>query len=360
MKMNSLRFVFLMMSVLVISCSSGGNDETSKGPEIKPEPPVSKDYTSYKTGNETDKETDPIGGVCLMGGATESDEAMKWFLERAQGGDVLVLRTSGSDGYNNYMYSRLGVELNSVETIVCKNANASADPYLHEKINNAEAIWFAGGDQWEYVSFWRDTKVAELINKGITERNIVIGGTSAGMAIMGGFYYSAENGSVKSDEALQNPYNKDVSIGSSKFIENEILADVITDTHYDNPDRKGRHVTFLARINKEMNVIGKGIACDEYTAVCIDENGLARVYGGAPEHDDNAYFIQPNPEIENNTPEICEENTPLEWNKEKEALKVYAVKGTTNGENTFDLTDWKTGDGGVWETWYVVGGTLYE
>ncbi|MCH4822657.1 Type 1 glutamine amidotransferase-like domain-containing protein [Gramella lutea] len=215
------------MSTFLISCSSGENDEIPTDPDIKPEPPISKDYTSYKTGSETDKETDPIGGICLMGGATESDEAMKWFLERAKGGDVLVLRTSGSDGYNNYMYSRLGVELNSVETIVCKNANASSDPDLHEKIKNAEAIWFAGGDQWDYVSFWRDTKVAELINKGIKERNIVIGGTSAGMAIMGGFYYSAENGSVRSDEALQNPYNRDVTIGNSKFIENDILADVI-------------------------------------------------------------------------------------------------------------------------------------
>jgi hypothetical protein len=45
---------------------------------------------------------------------------MKWFLQRANGGDILVLRTTGSNGYNSYLYSGLGVTVNSVETIVCK------------------------------------------------------------------------------------------------------------------------------------------------------------------------------------------------------------------------------------------------
>ncbi|QLE03127.1 cyanophycinase [Galbibacter sp. BG1] len=348
-----------MIGILAISCSSGGNDETPVDPEPNPSP-APLNYTSYKVGAETDVKTEPLGGVCLMGGATENDRAMKWFLDRANGGDVLVLRTSGSDGYNNYLYSELGADINSVETIVCKNADASADTYIHDKINKAEAIWFAGGDQWDYVSFWRGTKVAELINKGIAERNMVVGGTSAGMAIQGGFYYSAQRGSVKSDEALEDPYNQDMTIGSEMFIDNKFLADVITDTHYDNPDRKGRHVAFLARINKESDLVGKGIACDEYTSVYIDEKGLATIYGGAPEYDDNAYFIQPNPEISGNTPEVCKEGTPLEWNKEKMALKVYAVKGTNDGAHTFDLTNWETANGGEWQYWYVENGKLKD
>ena len=68
----------------------------------------SQSYTSFFTGNSTDLVTQPIGGVCLMGGAGESDEAMIWFLERAAGGDVVVLRATGSDGYNDYMYLDLG------------------------------------------------------------------------------------------------------------------------------------------------------------------------------------------------------------------------------------------------------------
>ena len=50
-------------------------------------------YTSYFTGNTTDVVVNALGGVCLMGGASEDDNAMQWFLQRANGGDVLVLRT---------------------------------------------------------------------------------------------------------------------------------------------------------------------------------------------------------------------------------------------------------------------------
>ncbi len=319
-----------------------------------------QNYTSYFTGNTTDLSVVPSGGICLMGGATENDNAMTWFLQQANGGDVLVLRASGSDGYNNYMYSGLGVSVNSVETIVFNNSSASSEAYIHQKIQRAEAIWFAGGDQWDYISYWRNSAIDSLINDAISSRNIVVGGTSAGMAIQGGFYFSAQNGTVTSSTALSNPFDNNVTVDSLPFISNQFLSDVITDTHYDNPDRKGRHLVFLARILVDYGIEVKGIACDEYTAICIDTNGIARVYGDYPNYDDNAYFIQTNCELTSVTPENCSANNPLNWNLGNEAIKVYSIKGTTNGSNTFDLNDWETGTGGVWEDWYIDNGVLNE
>lgn len=293
-----------------------------------------------------------------MGGASEHDNAMKWFLEQANGGDVLVLRTSGSNGYNDYMLNQLGVNINSVETIVCHNASASQETYLHNKIKNAEAIWFAGGDQWTYVSYWRDTPVDSLINIAINERKAVIGGTSAGMAIQGGFYFSAQYGTVTSGTALNNPYNNAVTVSNEPFLQNQFLVDVITDTHYDNPDRRGRHVVFLSRIMKDFQIIGKGIACEEYTAICIDTLGLCKIFGEYPAYDEDIYFIQPNCELVDMAPEVCLSSLPLTWNHGGAALKVYHAKGTLTGVQTFDLSDWKTGNGGVWEHWSVDGGVL--
>jgi cyanophycinase-like exopeptidase len=315
-------------------------------------------YTSYFTGNANDFLTTPLGGVCLMGGATEDDEAMKWFLNRANGGDILVLRASGADGYNNYLYSELGVSVNSVETIVFNSASASNDAYIHQKINQAEAIWITGGNQWNYISYWRNTAIDSLINKAIAERNIVIGGTSAGMAIQGSHYFTAENNTVSSAAALQNPFNTNVTVSSSPFLQVPYMQNIITDTHYDNPDRRGRHSVFLARILVDEGIQARGIACDEYTAVCIDDSGIARVYGGHPTYDDNAYFIQVNCEIENNVPENCTNGNPLTWNQGGAALKVYAVKGTSTGANTFDLNDWQTGIGGEWQHWSVNNGVF--
>jgi cyanophycinase-like exopeptidase len=321
---------------------------------------IGQNYTSFKIGNTTDVMTNPSGGVCLMGGATEDDNAMKWFLENANGGDVLVLRTSGGSGYNSYFYEDLGVQLNSVETIVCHNESASHEAYLIQKIQQAEAIWFAGGDQWTYISYWRNSPVASAINDAITNRNIVIGGTSAGMAIQGSYYFSAQNGTVTSTAALNNPFNSQMSVQDLPFIQNEYLNGVITDTHFDNPDRKGRVTTFLARMNTDFGIFGKAIACDEYTAVCIDHQGIAKVFGGFPNYDDNAYFIQTNCEIENPIPEVCIPSNPLTWQLDGAAIKVYQIKGTANGAHSFDLNDWQMGVGGTWKNWSVNQGVFSE
>lgn len=320
----------------------------------------SQSYTQYFTGNPEDVSPEPQGGVCLMGGATESDPAMRWFLQRATGGDILVLRASGSDGYNNYLYSELGVAVNSVETIVFHTAAAASEDYIHRKIKQAEAIWFAGGDQWKYVSYWRHSPIGQLINEAIQARNIVIGGTSAGMAILGGIYFSAENGTITSTQALSNPYDPKMAVDSNFFLQAPYLQNTLTDTHYDNPNRKGRHIAFLARMVKDYGIAAKGIACEEYTAVCIDENGIASVFGGHPQHDDNAFFIQTNCELETPSPEVCAPGEVLTWDRGGMAVKVYQVKGTPQGQNTFNVQDWISGQGGTWQRWYVKNGNLLE
>lgn len=321
---------------------------------------LGQNYTSYFTGNNTDMIAYPAGGVCMMGGATEDDNAMKWFLQRADGGDILVLRASGSNGYNDYLYSQLGVTVNSVETIVFNNAAAADEAYIHQKINQAEAIWFAGGDQWDYVRYWRNSPVDSLINIGIKERNVVVGGTSAGMAILGGFYFTARYGTVTSQQALANPYSSLVNVDSASFLKTGFMDEVITDTHFDNPDRRGRLMVFLARIFKDYGLYSRAIACDEYTAVCVDTTGIAKVFGGYPPHQDNAYFIQSNCELSSPAPEVCQLGSPLTWDLNGNALKVYRIKGTATGTNYFDLNDWKTGNGGTWLDWYVKTGTFFE
>lgn len=317
---------------------------------------AAQSYTSYFTGSSTDIAPQPMGGVCMMGGATEHDGAMAWFLQRANGGDVLVLRASGSNGYNDYMYSELG-GINSVETIVFNSATAATDPYVLGRIDKAEAIWFAGGDQWNYVGYWRNSPVAEHINQALTQRNIAIGGTSAGMAILGGFYFTAQNGSVTSSTALANPYAAAVTVSNDPFLEVPFMANVITDTHYDDPDRRGRHAVFLARMVADHGVEARGIACNEYVAVTVAPDGIAHVWGDWPNYQEYAFFLQVNC-VEPSAPEVCVAGQPLTWQRGGEAVKVYKVPGLMQGGNWFDLNDWKTGDGGAWEHWTVQAGSF--
>jgi hypothetical protein len=65
-----------------------------------------QNYTSYFSGDTADVNTVTSPFTVLMGGATENDSAMIRFLENSGGGDIVVLRASGSNGYNAYMYSQ--------------------------------------------------------------------------------------------------------------------------------------------------------------------------------------------------------------------------------------------------------------
>jgi cyanophycinase len=221
----------------------------------------------------------------MMGGRTENDNAMRWFLSRAQGGDVLVLRASGTDGYNDYFFSELGIEINSVETLVFQEK--TEDKSIIDKIDLAEAIWFAGGDQEKYVAYWKDSAVENALQRAI-DRGAVIGGTSAGMAILGEFVWTGEE--IVSD-----------------FLSIPFLENTITDSHFSERDR-------MSRLQGFINDTGaKGIAADEYTAICIDTEGLAKVYG--EEEEDFAFFISEN-------------------------LEVNQVLGLPDGNNSFDLSAW--------------------
>jgi cyanophycinase-like exopeptidase len=317
----------------------------------------SQNYTSFFVGSSNDVSTNPQFGICLMGGASENDAAMQWFLNLADGGDVVVIRTSGSDGYNDYMFNQLGVNLNSVETIRIENANGALDAYVLQKISQAEAIWFAGGDQSEYVSFFKNTDFEDAINTHINVKQYPIGGISSGMAIMGEYYFDALNGTVTSAEALNNPYNSKVSLGVSDFVDVPFLSNTITDTHYDNPDRKGRQSVFLARLQELTGERVYGIGLDEFTAACIDSNGIAHVYGEYPTFNDTAYFVQINC-LDNTIPENLSPSQALEWNLNQEAIKAYIVQGNASGSNSFDLNTWESGNGGTWENWWVNQGTL--
>ena len=316
-------------------------------------------YTSYFTGNPVDSNAVPQFGVCMMGGATEHDEAMKWLLRKANGGDVVVLRSSGSNGYNDYLFEELGVNVNSVETLVITSVAGAENPYVLDKVAHAELIWFAGGDQYDYVSFFRDSALGDLLNAYINIKHGPIGGTSAGMAILGGKYFSAQNGSATSEQALSNPYNTRMILGVDDFLHIPFMENVITDTHYDNPDRKGRQTAFLARFKTDLGIDVNGIACNEYVAVCVGSDGIAHVYGDYPNYDEFAYFIQPNCSNTGNV-ETCLANRPLTWNYDGEAIKAYKVPGTMNGANYFDLNNWKAaiGSGGSWEDWSVNNGNF--
>src|SRR5205823_625863 len=150
---------------------------------------AAKQYSYFRVGNANDVTTSTTPGTVLMGGSTDVDAAFQWMCQRSGGGDFLVIRATGTDAYNPYIQSLCPGE-NSVATLIIPNATAANDPFVASTINNAEALWIAGGDQSNYINFWTGSAVQNGLN-ALIARGVPIGGTSAGMNVLSQFVYSA-------------------------------------------------------------------------------------------------------------------------------------------------------------------------
>lgn len=296
------------------------------------------------SGDEKDVVVKTEFGIVLMGGSTDVDEAFKWMINRAPGGDFVIIRASGSVGYNDYIY-KMG-NVNSVETLLINSTEKANLTETARILRGADALFIAGGDQANYVKFWSNTEVSKAIDFLVNEKKIPIGGTSAGCAVLGDIIFDAMHDTVQSDEALANPYDEKVSLSKS-FIRIPLLKDIITDQHYSQRKRQGRHVTFIARMKKEFGLNARGIAVDEKTAVCITEKGDAKVLG-----ENKAFFIAAG----KNGPEICSMGSPLHWYQNRKALRVNVINGNSEGQVAFNILKWKTNK--RHQYWYVENGIL--
>jgi cyanophycinase len=257
--------------------------------------------------------------LVLMGGGTDVDDAFRWMIQKSGGGNFVVIRARGTDAYNPYIFD-FGGGVTSVETLIIPNRAAANDPFVLERVRNAEALWIAGGDQANYWQDWKDTPLQAAI-QGLANKNIPIGGTSAGLAVMSQYVFNALNGSITSPQALANPYDRSVSIGRD-FLALPGMGNLITDMHLDSRDRMGRLVTFMARIvNDGWTPMTRGIGVDVETALLVENGNATRVGVGS------AYFLKTV-----GFPEVCKPKTPLTFRN----VGVQRLSGT----GSFSLSNW--------------------
>jgi cyanophycinase-like exopeptidase len=83
--------------------------------------------------------------------------------------------------------------------------------------------------------------------------HFTVGGTSAGLDILGQYVNVAHFDSVTSPEALADPYNYKIELGTN-FMFVDILKGIITDAHVYQEDRMGRICVFLGRLMKDYNL----------------------------------------------------------------------------------------------------------
>lgn len=276
-----------------------------------------------------------------MGGGKDLDDAFRWLCEKARGGDFLILRAADDDAYNPYVKGLCKV--NSVATLIIPDRDGAQDPAVANIIRHAQAIFIAGGDQAHYVRAWQNTGVQDALNAHIASGK-PLGGTSAGLAVLGEFVYGALNdppdAMLASPEALQDPFALQITL-IRNFLSIPVLRNTVTDSHFAKRDRLGRSLAFLARLIQDgWSEYPREIAVDEKSAVLVEKNGNSTVVGSGK----GAYFIRPT-----RRPEICKKDIPLTF----VAISTYKAPAGSH----FDLSSWQ-GDGGISYTLSVEKGRI--
>ncbi|RZA07840.1 MAG: peptidase T, partial [Proteobacteria bacterium] len=150
-------------------------------------------------------------GLMLMGGGEWAKEAFRWLADRSGNGHVVILRASGAENAQREFYEDIG-GIVSAQTLVFHGRAPASDPRVLEIVRKADGIFIAGGDQSRYVRYWKGTPLNDAINAHVRAGK-PLGGTSAGLAIMGAYSYGAmDGGSLTSAAALRDPLGPSVTL----------------------------------------------------------------------------------------------------------------------------------------------------
>ena len=278
-------------------------------------------YTYLRVGNAGDVSPAMTPGVVLMGGSTDVDAAFQWLCARGGNGDFLVIRATGTDAYNPYIRD-LCPAANSVATLIIPTLAAANDPQVAAIIAKAEVVWIAGGDQSNYINFWKNTPVQSTLNARLAA-GVPVGGTSAGLNVLTQFVYTAQaSQGVTSSQAVADPFNRYMSFDRD-FVNLPVMQGVIGDPHFGARDRMGREIAFMCRVAVAgWSPAPRGIAVDEMTALLVADGGQSTVVGTG-----NVYLLKAP-----GMPQQCAAKKPLTY------LNI-SVDRIAAGEG-FDLATW--------------------
>ncbi len=217
----------------------------------------------------------------MMGGGGDAyyhgswvEPVFLWFVLRADSGKIINIDVSDvAQGYADDFIS-CGADPSS-HPLQIATETAANDSVIYRELISAKGIFIEGGDQWPYISTWKGTLVEDAIHY-VFEHGGVIGGTSAGLAVMGSVAFSARFDSLHPEDAAYDPYSTQMQF-EDDFL--HILPGVLTDSHFHPRGRLGRLVPMLARRIQDYHEDLIGIGIDEKTALCLNPDQTGKIYG---------------------------------------------------------------------------------
>lgn len=209
------------------------------------------------------------GSLFVIGGREDkqNDKLIIRTLAERIGNGKLVISTVATEYWEEHwteyrdLFHSLGVK--NIEHLTIKHRDESTDDPRIDLLDDADCLFFTGGDQLKITTKLGGTPLCAEI-ESLFRRGGIIAGTSAGASVMGETMIISgriEESHKVSDSMLLSP-----GLG--------LLKDVIIDQHFSERGRIGR---LLGAVAQNPRLVGIGI--DEDTAIVCEGNDYFQVIG---------------------------------------------------------------------------------
>ncbi|HEV2802687.1 MAG TPA: cyanophycinase [Pyrinomonadaceae bacterium] len=211
----------------------------------------------------------PKGLLFVIGGGEDKEgdcTILAEFVRLAGGRRArLVVMTVATDSPDELgreyqkVFRRLGAQ--SVRIVDVSARSDASDKRRLAALEQATGVFFTGGDQLHVTSLIGGSEMDLLLHQ-LYERGVIIGGTSAGAAMMSNSMFVRGSGE-------ENPRLESLQLGPGV----EFLLGGMIDTHFSQRGRHGRLISAVAQYPHDL-----GIGIDENTALVV-KDGVFEVIG---------------------------------------------------------------------------------
>ncbi len=217
----------------------------------------------------------PSGHLLIVGGGDTPPEVQARFVELAGGAGrariaVFPMASTTGDKEAGEIVAELQA-LGADAYIVTLNRDEADDAAVAARFADVSGFWFCGGDQARLAAILRGTPALAAIQQRY-HAGAVVGGTSAGAAVMSNTMLTGNRHGDDADDAMP-------AIARGLFEIDEgfgFLPGVIVDQHF---LRRSRHNRLLSAVLERPGLLGVGI--DEGTAVLVRPDRQWEVLGSS-------------------------------------------------------------------------------
>lgn len=203
----------------------------------------------------------PTGALVIVGGGVLPETIRDRFLELGGGekARLVVIPTAtrkvdaGLETIGSYTYwgsLAKARKVASVSFLHTRKRDEANTPAFVKPITEASAVWFPGGDQSLLVEAYHGTAVEREV-RNVLARGGVVGGTSAGAAVM--------------SELMIRSGNPVAEVGNGFGL----LSGLVVDQHFNERNRLPRLLGVLAKYPQFL-----GLGIDEQTGVIVHEQSI--------------------------------------------------------------------------------------